>query len=260
MIEQIRIGGVVLGMMAVVGLAACTPVGIAAGAGAGVGMAAMSEGGISGTASDLRIKTEINDLWFRSNVDIFRKLNLTIEDGRVLITGVVQNPEHRVEAVRLAWQPKGVKQVINEIRVADSEGVSGYFSDTWISTQLRTKMTVDRDVQSINYTIDTVQGIVYLMGTARNQAELDRVTELARAVKGVNQVISYVRLRGEPVLPTDAGPAGRTLAPQPLTSSSPAAAAPTSSGDATPMYDPATSNVLPQGGDKGVSATPLPAQ
>lgn len=184
---------------------ACTPVGIAAGAGATAGVAAMSDGGIHGAVSDLEIKAAINDLWFRSNVDIFRKLNLTVDQGRVLITGVVQNPEHRVEAVRLAWQPRGVKQVINEIRVANSEGVPGYVRDTWISTQLRTKMTLDRDVQSINYSIETVQGIVYLMGTARDQTELNRVTEIARSIENVRQVVSYVKMRGEPVLTTTSG-------------------------------------------------------
>jgi len=184
---------------------ACTPVGLAAGAGATAGVAVMSDGGVHGAVSDLEIKASINDLWFRSNVDIFRKLNLTVDQGRVLITGVVQNPEHRVEAVRLAWQPRGVKQVINEIRVANSDGVPGYVRDTWITTQLRTKMTLDRDVQSINYSIDTVQGIVYLMGTARDQNELNRATEIARSISNVRQVVSYVKLRGEPILTTTPG-------------------------------------------------------
>jgi osmotically-inducible protein OsmY len=180
-------------------LSACTPVGLAAGAGATVGIASAQEGGVSQAGTDLRIKTEINDLWFRSNVDMFRKLNITVDQGRVLLTGVVQNPEHRVEAVRLAWQPKGVKQVINEIRVADGDGIPGYVRDTWITTQLRTKMTIDRDIQSINYSIDTVQGIVYLMGVARSREELNDVTEHARSIANVRQVVSYVKMLGEPV-------------------------------------------------------------
>ncbi|MDB2683197.1 BON domain-containing protein, partial [Alphaproteobacteria bacterium] len=53
------------------------------------------------------------------SVDMFTKLDLTVNQGRVLITGVVQDPAHRVEAVRLAWKPTGVQQVINEIRVAE---------------------------------------------------------------------------------------------------------------------------------------------
>jgi osmotically-inducible protein OsmY len=184
---------------------ACTPVGMATGAAASVGIASQTEEGLGGTASDIRIKILISDLWFRYSVEAFGKLSLTVQQGRVLITGIVQNPDQRVEAVRLAWQVAGVKQVINEIRVADSEGLPGYVHDKWISTRIRTALTFDGGVYSINYSIETVQGSVYLMGIARSQAELDRVIEIARTVPGVKQVISYITLGGQ--TPQQAGDA-----------------------------------------------------
>lgn len=174
----------------------CSPVGMAAGVGASAGIAAAQEGGLSAAVDDARIQIAINDLWFKYDVETFRKLDLTINQGRVLITGVVQDPEDRVEAVRLAWQPKGVKQVINEIQIAESEGLIGYAKDTWITTRLRTAITFDREVLSINYSIDTVRGTVYLMGFAQNRAELNRVIETARTINGVNGVVSYVKFVG----------------------------------------------------------------
>lgn len=186
-------------LMSVSQLSACSAVGMAAGAGAAVGIASQQEGGVSSAASDVRIKAMIADKWFKYKVDTFSKLSTTVNQGRVLITGVVQNPDDRVEAVRLAWQVDGVKQVINEIRVADSEGVPGFVRDTWITTRLRTALTFDKDVAAINYTIDTVQGTVYLMGVARSQAELDKVIDTARGISNVKQVVSYVKPLGEPV-------------------------------------------------------------
>lgn len=180
-------------------LAACSPLGLAGGALVGTGMAASREGGISGTLSDTRIHAEIADLWFKYDLGTFSKLDLTVDHGRVLATGVVQKPEHRVEAVRLAWQVRGVKQVINEIRVANSEGLPGYLRDKWITTRLRTQLTFDDVVANLNYSIDTVQGTVYLMGTSQSQAELDRVVRLARTIPNVRQVVSYIRLAHEPV-------------------------------------------------------------
>lgn len=180
-------------------LASCSPIGMAAGAGATLGIASAKEGGISGAATDMRIKTLVSEKWFSYKVDTFRKLNLTVDQGRVLITGIVQNPDDRVEAVRLAWQVSGVKQVINEIRVADGEGVSGYLKDTWISTRLRTAMTFDKNIQAINYSIDTVNGTVYLMGVARSQKDLDNTVALARTIPGVKQVVTYVKPAGQPV-------------------------------------------------------------
>lgn len=175
----------------------CTPVGLVAGAAATTGVAAAQEGGINRAVSDSWIKTQINHRWLQYDVDTFAKLSTTVKQGRVLVTGVVQDPQARVEAVRLIWQVDGVKQVINEIRVADSEGVSGYVQDNWIATRLRSAILFDKEVQSINYTIDVVQGVVYLMGFAQNQTELNRVVETARTISGVKQVVSYVKLVGE---------------------------------------------------------------
>ncbi|MAM35142.1 MAG: phospholipid-binding domain-containing protein [Micavibrio sp.] len=177
----------------------CTGIGMATGAGAGVGMAAAQEGGIPAAVTDLKIQTEINSLWFQHDVEIFRKLDLTVKQGRVLVTGVVQDPEARVEAIRMAWQPRGVKQVINEIRVAESDGLPGFARDSWITAQLRAKLVFAKEVQSINYTIDTVQGVVYLMGVAQNQDELNRAIDIARTISGVKQVVSYVKFAGQPL-------------------------------------------------------------
>jgi len=180
-------------------LSACTPLGMATGAAASVGTAASKEGGISGAVNDASIKGQINESWFKYNIDMFSKLSTTVNQGRVLLTGVVQNPQDRVEAVRLVWQVEGVKQVINEIRVAESEGVTGFVKDNWITTRLRTAMTFEKDVQSLNYSIDTVQGVVYLMGVAMSQKELNTVMDLARTIPNVKQVVSYVKMVGEPI-------------------------------------------------------------
>jgi osmotically-inducible protein OsmY len=188
-----------LSLIAALAASSCSPIGMAAGAGAALGIASAKEGGIASSATDLRIKAAISEKWFSYKVDTFTKLNLTVDQGRVLVTGTVQNPDDRVEAVRLAWQVSGVKQVINEIRVANSDGIQGFVKDGWITTRLRTAMTFDRDIQSINYTIDTVQGTVYLMGVAHSQAELDKVVALARTIPGAKQVISYVKPLGQPV-------------------------------------------------------------
>jgi osmotically-inducible protein OsmY len=171
-------------------------VGAAVGAGAMIGIGAAKEGGLQHSVTDESIRIKISDLWFRKNVDMFRKLNLSVDQGRVLVTGVVEKPEDRVEAIRLAWQPKGVKQVINEIRVGNSDTLGSYAKDTWIAGQLRTRLTFEKDVQSINYSIEVVMGTVYLMGVAQSQPELDRVIMIARHISGVKEVVSYVKMVG----------------------------------------------------------------
>ncbi len=196
MIRTSKLLVITIGLIGAFHLSACSVAGVATGAAATTGIAAAQEGGLSRAVSDTRLKILINEAWLQHDLDMFSKLSTTIKNGRVLITGVVQEPGHRVEAVRLAWQVDGVQSVINEIRVAESEGITGFAQDTWITTRLRTELTFDRDVQSINYSIDTVQGVVYLMGYAQSQLELNNVIERARALSGVKQVVSYVKLVG----------------------------------------------------------------
>ena len=180
-------------------LAACTPVGLMAGAGATVGIVAAQERSLGAAVDDAAIRLRINELWFKHNSELSRDLSLSISEGRVLITGSVETPDLRVDAVRLAWQVSGVREVINEIQVTKSEGIEGFARDSWITAQLRTALMFDRDIAAINYTSETVNGVVYIMGIAQNQRELDRVLDHARNLKYVRRVVSYVRLKAEPL-------------------------------------------------------------
>lgn len=197
-------------------LPGCTVTGAATGVAASTGVAVAQEGGLKRAYNDAKIQAKINELWFSHDIEMFRKLDMTINQGRVLLTGTVQNPDHRVEAVRLAWQPKGVVQVINEIRVAESDGIIGFARDSWISTRLRTAITFDKEVQSVNYNIDTVSGVVYLMGVALSQAELNRVIETARTIPDVKRVVSYVKFVGEQTLPAENAAINDDIQAEPL--------------------------------------------
>jgi osmotically-inducible protein OsmY len=194
-------------------LSGCTAIGVGAAVGSTAGVAAAKEGGLGASLEDARISATIHDLWLKYDTEMFVKLSLTVDQGRVLITGVVQKPEHRVDAVRLAWQALGVRQVINEIKVDKSEGIKGWARDSWITGRLRAAILFDKDIQGVNYSIDTVQSIVYLMGVAQNQEELNKVMSYARTVPYVKQVVSYVKLAGTPmnqIIP----PTGQAQQPQ----------------------------------------------
>ena len=93
---------------------------------------------------------------------------------------------------------KGVQQVENELQVTDQGGIINYGKDTWITTQLRSKMLTDTSVLDINYSVETVNGIVYLIGIAQNEGELTRVTDYARNIGGVLKVVSHVRMKDSP--------------------------------------------------------------
>ena len=190
-----------LPLASLLALTSCVPlvlVGAAAG-GTAVGVDSQKEGGLGQTGDDFRIRAAINDKWYKTDKLTFHKLHLSVNQGRVLITGIVQNPDARVSAVRLVWQVDGVTQVINEIQIADSQSFGSYAQDRWISTRIRTALTFEKDVKSANYSIDTVSGIVYLMGVYQDKEELDDVVGICQDTPHVKQVVSYVKKLGEAI-------------------------------------------------------------
>lgn len=177
-------------------LGACAPVLI--GGAATVGSAAVEERGLEAAVDDTKIRAEINHLWLQHDEAMYREVSLTVTEGRVLLTGQVPTAERRVDAVRLAWQAAGVKEVNNEIQVTDQSGFIDYSRDVIIANTLRKRLLFDNQVKNVNYSVDCVNGIVYLMGIAQNDAELERVIGHARNISNVKKVVSYVVLKDDP--------------------------------------------------------------
>jgi len=165
------------------------------GAAAGAAVVAQ-ERPVKEAVSDTTIQATIGKKLFEFSVDIFQQVDISVVEGRVLLTGLVPEPQNRLDAVRIAWQADGVKEVINEIEVKDRSSLSDAARDSWITTKLRGKITFDQEISGINYTIDTVNQRVYLMGIAQSQKELDRVVSYARDIDYVRGVVPYVRVKG----------------------------------------------------------------
>ena len=182
--------------LSLLALTACAAPGIVAGA-ATAGLTVAQERSIGTVIDDTAIELQIQHYLLQASDGLFIRVGIEVHEGRVLLTGVVPAPDDRVEAVRQAWQVNGVLEVINEVQVSDRAGIVDYLRDVKITCQLRFKMLRDRDISDVNYTVETVNGIVYLMGIARSRPELDKVTTQARNIAGVQKVISHVRLSGD---------------------------------------------------------------
>ena len=184
------------------GLSACTPMGAVVGAGAAVGVAGAQERDIPEAISDTKIRLAINRLLLTDRADIYLDVHLQVLEGRVLLSGTVPGAQARVDAVRLAWQADGVREVINEMEVEDRDSFTDYARDRWIEARLRGKLLADREVGSLNFSIEAVNRSVYLMGIARSPDERDRVVGHAKNVAYVRRVVSYIVLKDDPERPS----------------------------------------------------------
>lgn len=167
----------------------------AVGAASVVGASAAQERSMGDAVDDTVIKSKINSALLQKSVDLFGDIEIDVVEGRVMLTGSVPVPEDRVEAVRLTWTVDGIKEIINEIQVEDESGLTDYAQDSWITARIKSKLLFEREVRSINYNIETVNAVVYMIGIAQSQGELERVTNIVRNVPNVRRVVSHVRVR-----------------------------------------------------------------
>ncbi len=149
---------------------------------------------------DTAIWAQVNSSLLQKNMDdLYRNVNVEVNEGRVLLTGAVKNDDLYRDATRAAWQVKGVHEVINEVQVTNEDSVKGTISDYFLTKQVQAKLLLSKKFASVNYNVDAINGVVYLFGLAGNEKELNEVSELASTVQGVKKVISHVRLKDDPL-------------------------------------------------------------
>jgi osmotically-inducible protein OsmY len=102
-----------------------------------------------------------------------------------------------INAVQIAWDQEGVTEVVNELKVDKNSGkfdIVQYTRDTMITSQIKSKTFLDRSIKFVNYTVITVNDVVYLFGMARSEEELQKVATIASNINGVQKVVSHVKV------------------------------------------------------------------
>ena len=144
---------------------------------------------------DASIKLGIKEKYFALDATLFTRIDVEVELGKVLLTGVVPFGDMRLEAVRLAWQQDGVVEVLNEISIDTGYGLDDIAKDKFIATQLFTKILTDGEIKKFKYDIEVQKQIVYLFGVSNDQQEINRVIDHAKSIKGVLDIINYIQAR-----------------------------------------------------------------
>ena len=168
--------------------------GVVIGGGAAVGTAAYQERGVQGVARDIATATRMRTNLLNAGEDFITGIGVEVYEGRLLLTGTLPNEGMQAETVSMAWKTEGVKDVINEIQTGTSS-LRDLAKDSWITTQLHSKITLDKKILAINYSIETVNRVIYMIGIAQNQTELDRVVAHAKNISYVKRIINHVRVK-----------------------------------------------------------------
>ena len=170
----------------------CSPAGILASGGATGMVVAEGDRSFGGVVDDATIKINIAAKFINSDDNLFIDIGTNVLEGRVLLTGLVDNQEIRIDAVRRVWEIQGVEEVINEIQIGNRESIKEYAKDLWITTQVRGLAAKTIGLRSVSYNFETIRGKVYIAGITSRPNQLEELIEIAKTVKGVTEIINYV--------------------------------------------------------------------
>ena len=115
-------------------------------------------------------------------------------DGRIFITGKVDDPEEKLKITKMAWETKGVRSVRNNIIIKDEFNFKQSAVDLLITSQLRTALILNKKIKSTNYNIDTYKKKIYVYGIAQSKDEQQEVIKEGKEIPDVERVIASILL------------------------------------------------------------------
>ena len=173
----------------------CSPVGVLASGGGATMVIAEGDRSLGAVVDDATIKLNLSAKFLKSENSLFLDVNSNVTEGRVLLTGLVDTQEIRIEAVRKVWEINGVREVINEIEVGNKTTLKEYMNDLWINTQVKSLAARTIGLRSFSYNFETIKGKVYIAGITSRPEQLQAIVESTKTIKGVKEIVNYVVIK-----------------------------------------------------------------
>ena len=172
------------------------------------GCVGVSSTGIFGTGVSIALDprsvgTQIDDSVMQKNLGarlILKDKNYLLAvktkvlDGRIFMTGKVNNPEEKLQITKLAWETKGVRSVRNDIKIKESFNFTQSAKDLLITSQLRTALIFDKEIKATNYQIDTYKKKIFIYGISLTSEEREKVINEAKEILDVKDVVASIFL------------------------------------------------------------------
>ena len=170
---------------------------------AGVASKGLFGTGVSVAFDPRSVGTQIDDSIMEKNLKTrillrdknhLLKVKTKVLDGRIFLTGTVDDPEEKLQLTKLAWETRGVRSVRNDIRIKEEFNFSQSAKDLLITSQLRTAIILNKEIKATNYQIDTYKKKIFIYGIAQTSDEKDLVIKEAKEILDVEDVIASIML------------------------------------------------------------------
>lgn len=176
----------------------CSPLNLVASTGATAGSIALSDAGFDVGISDTETNISISKKLAQNTSQYFTEVDVEVHEGRVLLTGIVQSEDMRINASKIAWEVPAVQEVVNKIIVGEKLTLAQKAKDSLTYTKLLAKLTFDKSINAVNYKISVINNHVYIMGIAQNRTEIDLIIGQIRSAEGVVNFTTDILLIDDP--------------------------------------------------------------
>ena len=131
------------------------------------------------------------------NKKYFLAIQTEVLDGRIFLSGKVEEPEEKIKITKMAWETKGVRSVKNTITIKGQSNFKSTAKDVLITSQLRTALILNKKTKARNYTLETVNKNIYIFGIAMNEDERKEVINEANKIYDVKEIVPSIYLATE---------------------------------------------------------------
>ena len=121
-------------------------------------------------------------------------ISAKVLDGNIYLSGKVDEPEEKLKIIKMAWETKGARSVQSTVTIKGNSNFKSTAKDILITSQLRTALIFNKLTKATNYTIDTINGKIYIFGIAMTKKEKEKVISEADQIHGVQDVIPSIYL------------------------------------------------------------------
>ena len=159
--------------------------------------------GVSVAIDPRSVGTQIDDSIMQKNLTTrvlledkkyFLSVKSKVLDGRIFLTGKVDDPEEKLKLTKLAWETEGVRSVRNDIKIKEEFNFKQSAKDLLITSQLRTALIFNKEIKATNYQIDTYKEKIYIYGISLNEDEKKLVLKEAEEIQDVKKIIASILL------------------------------------------------------------------
>ena len=169
----------------------------------GVGSSGLFGTGVSVAMDPRTVGTQIDDSIMQKTISTkilsmdkkhFLNVKTKVLDGRIFITGKVDEPEEKLQITKIAWETKGARSVRNDIKIKEEFNFKQSAKDLLITSQLRTALIINKNIKATNYQIDTYKKKIYVYGIALTDEEKEMVISEAKEILDVEDVVASILL------------------------------------------------------------------